>query len=93
METARPRAVGGGAKARRAAAAAGTTAPAAQLLAAVLGQLAISGPGLRMFIGEPQKHKADNWHYYVNWKNQSHVTGREIVRDDHLVNVTAGCAQ
>ena len=27
-----------------------------------LGQLAISGPGLRMFVGEPQKHKADNRH-------------------------------
>ena len=27
-----------------------------------LDQVAISGPGLRMFIGEPQKHKADNRH-------------------------------
>src|SRR5215211_2286102 len=58
-----------------------------------LNQLAISRPGLRMFIGEPQKHKADNRHQYVNWKNESHVTGGEIVRDDHLVNVTAGRAQ
>jgi hypothetical protein len=46
-----------------------------------------------MFIGEPQKHKADNRHEYINWENQSHVTWGEIVRDDHLIDVTAGCAQ
>ena len=28
----------------------------------VLGQFTISGPGLRMFIGEPQEHKAGNRH-------------------------------
>jgi hypothetical protein len=32
------------------------------LKAMALDQVAISGPGLRMFIGEPQKHKADNRH-------------------------------
>src|SRR5258707_12325138 len=57
-----------------------------------LGQFAISGPGLRMFIGEPQKHKAHNRHYYVHWQNQSHVSRRKIVRRDHLINVTAGGA-
>jgi hypothetical protein len=46
-----------------------------------------------MLIGEPQKHKADNGHEYVDWENQSDVTGREIVRDDHLIKVTGGCAQ
>ena len=59
----------------------------------LLDQVAISGPGSRMFVREPQKHESDNRHQYVNWKNQSHIPGRKIVRRDHLVNVTASCAE
>jgi hypothetical protein len=55
---------------------------ALQRFRTALDQASISGPGLRMLIGEPQKHKADNRHQYVNRKNQSHVSGREIVHDD-----------
>ena len=43
-----------------------------------LGQPAINSPGQGMLVGEPQKYKADNRHYYVNWKNQSHVTGEKL---------------
>ncbi len=59
----------------------------------LLDQVAISAPGLRMFVREPQKHEPDNRHKYIDWENQSHVSRREVARNDHLVNVTASCAQ
>jgi len=58
-----------------------------------LDQVAISGPGLRMFIAETQQYKADNRHQYINWENQSHVSRGKIARCDHLVNVAAGRAK
>lgn len=64
-----------------------------QMRSVALGQLAISDLGSRMFIGEPQEYKADDRHENVNWENQSDVSRRKIVRDNHLVNVTASCAQ
>ena len=54
---------------------------------AALGQLPASGSGKRVLVRKPEEDKADNWHEHINWKNQSHVTGSEIVRDDHLINV------
>ena len=59
----------------------------------LLNQVAMVGARSRMFVREPQKHESDNRHQYVNWKNQSHIPGRKIVRRDHLVNVTASCAE
>ena len=60
---------------------------------AALGQLAINGVRQRVFIGEPQKHKAHNRHQYVDREDQPHVSGRKIVCHDHLINMTAGCTQ
>src|SRR5882724_3977425 len=49
--------------------------------------------GLRMFVRQPQQRESDKRHYYVDWQNQSHVSWREIMRRDHLVNVAGGGAQ
>ena len=58
-----------------------------------LDQVAVARSRLRIFVREPQKYESDNRHKYVNWENQSHISRREVMRRDHLVNVTASCAE
>src|SRR5438093_13713827 len=63
-----------------------------QLVRSKLNQFAIGHPGRRMFIRQPQKQKSDNRNHDTHWQNDSHVTRREIMRHDHLVNVPCSCA-
>src|SRR5438094_1601627 len=57
-----------------------------------LNQFAIGHPGRPMLIRQPQKQKSDNRNDDTHWQNDSHVTRREIMRHDHLVNVPCSCA-
>src|SRR5438093_9239356 len=45
-----------------------------------------------MFVRQPQKQESDNRNHDAHWENHSHITRREIMRDDHLANVPRSCA-
>jgi hypothetical protein len=46
-----------------------------------------------VFIREPQKRETNGRNEEIAWKNQSDITWREIMRRDHLVDVTPSCSQ
>ena len=58
-----------------------------------LRQSAVRRPGRWMLIREPQQYESYNGYKDITWKNQSYISRREILRHDHLVNVTSGCSQ